>query len=128
MAVTIIGFAGSLWGIPTGSPELGCNVEDFSVEVKPEINEMIPGLDGQCRGLVIGDPEGDLKMSGETQDITTASSVFVATFIAAFVPVNVTAFWGRSAGGWYLQKGTIDRKRKALRKFHVELKSWFNLA
>ena len=128
MAVTVTGFTGAVWGIPTGSPELGFNCETFVMTVQPEIDEPISGQDGQTRGFVSGDPMGELKMSGETQDITTASSIFVTNFVTAFVPVNVTSYFGRSAGGLYLKKGTITRDRKKLRHVEVELKSYFNLA
>ncbi len=128
MAVTVTGFTGAVWGIPTGSPELGFNCENFSVTVQPEIDEPIPGLDGQVRGFVSGDPMRDVKMSGDTQDITTSSSIFVTNFVTAFVPVNVVAYFGASAGGLYLKKGTVTRDRKKLRQVDVELKSYTNLA
>lgn len=128
MAVTVTGFTGAVWGIPTGSPELGFNCEQFAVTVQPEIDEPIHGLDGQVRGFVSGDPMGELKMSGETQDITTASSIFVVGFVTAFSPVNTTNYFGRSSGGWYLKKGTITRDRKKLRHVEAELKAFYNLA
>ncbi len=126
MAIALLGnIAAGSQGVP--SAELGCNIEKIAITVKPEINQKYPGIDGQIRGKVVGDPEGTLSMSGETLDITTASSLFVIGAITAFVPVNSTNFFGRSAGGWYFMTGTIDIDRSVLRKFSVEFDSNFNM-
>ncbi len=127
MATTLIGnIAAGSQGVP--SAELGANIEKITITVKPEINAKYPGIDGQIRGKVVGDPEGTLSMSGETLDITTASSLFVIGAITAFVPVNSTTFFGRTQGGWYFMTGTIDIDRGTLRKFSVEFDSNYNLA
>lgn len=126
MAVQLVSFANGAWGI--ASQELGFNCAKFSVTVAPEINEWIPNIDGQSRGKVVGDPMGELDLEGETMDLTTASGIGVATFVAAFVPVNSTNYFGRSAGGWYLDTGTVDRERNGLRKLSAKLSSRFNVA
>lgn len=127
MAVTLLGnIAAGQQGIV--SAELGCNVEKITITVKPEINQKYPRIDGQTAGKVVGDPEGTLSITGETLDITTASSLFVIGAITAFVPVNSTNFFGRSAGGWYFNSGTMDIDRSTLRKFTAEFDSNYNLA
>ncbi len=127
MAIALLGnIAAGSQGVP--SAELGCNIEKITITVKPEINQKYPRIDGQIAGKVVGDPEGTLSMSGETLDITTASSLFVIGAITAFVPVNSTNFFGRSAGGWYFESGTMDIDRSTLRKFSAEFSSNFNFA
>ncbi len=126
MAVQLVFFASGLWGI--ASEELGLNCSKFSLTVTPEINEWIPGINGQARGKVVGDPQGELDIEGETLDITTASSLFVHNFYTAFVPVNLTAFFGRSAGGFYRDSGTIDLERNGLRKVTAKYSSRFGVA
>lgn len=125
--ITLLGnIAAGSQGVP--SAELGCNIEKITITVKPEIKQKYPRIDGQIAGMVVGDPEGTMSMSGETLDITTASSQFVIGAVTAFVPVNSTNFYGRSQGGWYFDSGTIDIDRSTLRKFSTEFSSNYNLA
>lgn len=123
MAVSLVNLSGFVWGI--SSAETGVNCESFNLTVKPEINEWVPGIDGQARGKVVGDPEGDLTIEGEYSGST---GVLAAVFTTAFVPVNSATYFGRSAGGFYLEEGTITNSRSALRKVSAKFASRFNVA
>jgi hypothetical protein len=126
MAVQLVSFTNGVWGI--ASEELGINCSKFSVTVSPEINEWIPGINGQARGKVVGDPQGELDIEGETLDITTVSSLFVHNFYTAFVPVNSTTYFGRSAGGFYRDTATVDNERNGLKKVTAKYSSRFAVA
>jgi hypothetical protein len=123
MAVTLVSLSGFVWGIP--SDETGINCSKFSVTVEPEINEWVPAINGEARGKVVGDPMGKLSIDGE---YTGSGGVLAATFVAAFVPTNTTAFFGRSQGGFYLDSGTADRERGSLVKVSTQFSSRFNVA
>ncbi len=127
MAVTLLGnIAAGQQGIV--SAELGCNVEKITITVKPEIKQKYPRIDGQIAGMVVGDPERTVSFSGETLDITTASSMFVIGAITAFVPANSMSAFGATQGGLYFDSGTFDIDRSTLRKFTAEFSSNWNLA
>jgi hypothetical protein len=127
MAITLIGTAtAGAWGV--ASAELGFNCKSFSVTVAPEINHTLPYIDGQVRGAAIGDPMGDLSMEGEALDLTTASNAMLVGFVTAFVPNNSTNYFGRTAGGWYLQTGTIKLDRAGFKDISFSHKSHFGLA
>ena len=85
-------------------------------------------IDGQVDGGAIGDPMGDLKMSGEALDLTTASNVTLVNAYTAFVPVNSTNYFGRSQGGWYLKSGEIKFDRGGWATIDTSHTSHFNLA
>jgi hypothetical protein len=125
MAISLIG-AASTATFGVASAELGVRIATFSLTVTPEIDVPFIGLDGQQDGAAIGDPMGDLEMSGETLDISTGA--LAGNFHTAFVPANTANYFGRSAGGFYLKKGEITLDRGVFRKFSTSHKSHFNLA
>lgn len=122
-ALTLVNLTGFQRGIE--SDETGINVSRFSVEVEPEINEWLPGKDGQARGKAVGDPMGKLTIEGE---VSGANGVMAAVFTTAFVPTNDVTYFGRSAGGFYLDRGTVDQERDGWRKVSTEFSSRFNVA
>lgn len=127
MAIQLIGSASTAqYSIP--SNELGCRISEFSITVTPEVDLPLMRIDNQVDGAAIGDPMGDLNMSGETLDLTTAGNVTLVNMYTAFVPVNTTNYFGRSAGGWYLKSGGIKKSRGAWQTFDTNHKSHFNLA
>lgn len=123
MAVTLVNLSGFVWGI--ASDETGINCETFTLQVQPEINEWVPGINGQARGKVVGDPMGELTIEGEYAGST---GVLAAVFTTAFVPTNSVTFFGRSAGGFYLDEGTVTQSRSALRKVSTKFSSRFAVA
>lgn len=127
MAIQLIGAASTAkWSIQ--SSELGFRISSFDLTVAPEVDVPLLRNDGQVDGGAVGDPMGDLKMSGEALDLTTAGNVTIATFYTAFVPVNSTNYFGRSAGGWYLKSGGIKFDRGGWATIDASLKSHYNLA
>ena len=127
MAIQLIGAASTAkWSI--ASTELGFNLSSFSVTVTPEVDTPLLRIDGQVNGGAIGDPMGDLKMSGEALDLTTAGNVTLVNAYTAFVPVNSTNYFGRSQGGWYLKSGEIKFSRGGWADIDTSHKSHYNLA
>lgn len=123
MALTLISLSGFVRGI--ASEEVGINCSKFSLEVEPEINEWLAGIDGQATGKAVGDPMGKLAIEGE---ISGSTGVMAAAFITAFVPVNSTTYFGRSAGGFYLDRATVDNSRDGWKSVSVEFSSRFGVA
>ena len=123
MSVALVNLSGFVWGVP--SAETGINCESFKVEVEPEVNEWVPGIDGQATGKVVGDPMGKLDITGEYKGST---GVLAAVFGTAFVPTNSTTYFGRSAGGWYLDRGSVENMRSGLKKVDTSFSSRFNVA
>ena len=124
MAVTLINLTGFAWGIP--SAETGLNCESFEYTAEPEINEWLPGIDGQARGKAVGDPMGKLSVKGELNTGTLAGWG-LATFAVAIVPTNANAFFGRSAGGWYPDSLSVSKVRNSFTSFSGECSSRFNV-
>lgn len=124
MALTLVNLSGFQRGV--ASNEAGININRFSIEISPEINDWLPGKDGQARGKAVGDPMGKLTLEGEIFDVSVG--IMAASFIAAFAPVNTTAFFGRSAGGFYLDRGTVTQDRSGWRDANAELESRFGVA
>lgn len=124
-ALTLINLSGYQRGV--ASDEVGINIERFDVEVEPEINDWLPGKDGQARGKAVGDPMGKLTIEGEI-GAGGVGSILVAVFITPFVPVNSVTYFGRSAGGFYLDRGTVSQKRDGWKSISAELSSRFNVA
>lgn len=123
MALTYINLSGYQRGI--ASAEVGINVSKFSVEVEPEINEWLNGIDGQATGKAVGDPMGKLSIEGE---IKGSTGIMAAVFTTALVPVNSTTYFGRSQGGFYLDRATVDQERDGWKKLTgFELSSRFNV-
>ena len=56
------------------------------------------------------------------------TSLFVHNFYTAFVPVNSTTYFGRSAGGFYRDTGTVDNERNGLKKVTAKYSSRFAVA
>lgn len=127
MAVQLIGAASQAkWSIQYN--ELGFRLSSFSLTVTPEIDVPLLNIAGQVDGAAIGDPMGDLKMSGEALDLTTAGNVTLVNAYTAFVPVNSTNYFGRSAGGFYLKSGEIKFDRGGWANIDTNHKSHYNLA
>ena len=127
MAIQLIGAASAAkWSI--ASNELGFRLSSFELTVSPEVDVPLLRIDGQVDGGAIGDPKGELKMSGEALDLTTASNVTLINAYTAFVPVNVANYFGRSAGGFYLKSGSIKFDRGGWATIDTSHTSHFNLA
>ncbi len=123
MALTLINLSGHTRGVP--SNEVGINCARFVVEVEPEINDWLAGIDGQAKGKAVGDPMSKLTIEGE---ISGATGVMAAVMATAFVPVNSVTYFGRSAGGYYLSKGTVTVGRDEWKAVTAEFESKFNVA
>lgn len=123
MALTLVNLSGFQRGI--ASNEIGINCRTFTVEVEPEINDWLPGIDGQARGKAVGDPMGKLNIEGE---ISGATGVMAATFAVAFVPTNTVNYFGRSAGGFYMDRATVSQERDGWKSLASEFSSKFNVA
>lgn len=108
-----------------GNTESGINIETFKVTVTPEIDDYLPGPDGQAICNAVGDPQGELEMTGEYQSSAGAIS---AGFTIALVPANNTSYWGRSQGGWYLKSGDLEINRSGWKKVSTKFQSKFNIA
>lgn len=108
-----------------GTVELGINTETFRLTVTPELDDYLPGPDGQAICNAIGDPQGELNITGEYR---SNAGAIAATFIAAFSPVNSTNYWGRTQGGWYLKSGEIEIGRSSWKTVDTRFSSRFNIA
>ena len=108
-----------------GSVELGINTESFKLTVTPEIDDYLPGPDGQAICNAIGDPQADLDISGEYK--SNAGPV-AAVFTTAFVPVNAVTAFGRSQGGFYLKSGELTIDRSGWKKVDTKFQSKFGIA
>lgn len=109
----------------SGTGELGINADTFKLTVTPEIDDYLPGIDGQAICNAIGDPMGELEMTGEYR---SSAGMIAANFVAAFVPANSTNFWGRTAGGFYLKSGDIEIGRSEWKKATCKFSSRYNIA
>lgn len=123
MSLTLINLSGFQRGV--ASAETGINCSKFSLEIEPEINDWLPGIDGQAKGKAVGDPMGKLTIEGE---ISGATGVMAASFTTAFVPANSVTYFGRSAGGFYLNRATVDQERDGWKKVVAEFESRFGVA
>lgn len=123
MSLTYINLSGFQRGI--AAEEVALNCSKFSLEVEPEINDWLPGIDGQARGKAVGDPQGRLSIEGE---ISGSTGAMAAAFTTPFVPANSTTYFGRSAGGFYLSRATVDQERDGWKKASLEFESRFNVA
>ena len=126
MAVTLISLSNFKFGIL--SDEIGINAENITLEVQPEINEWVPGINGQSRGKVVGDPMGDLTIEGEYASTDAPQGILASVFPTAFVPVNTMSYFGRTAGGFYPDSFTITRNRSSLQKVSAKFSSRFQVA
>ena len=126
MAITYVNLSGFKRGI--NSDEAGINIAKFDIEVEPEINDWLPGKDGQARGKAVGDPQRKVSLEGEIFDITAAGSVFVAGFATALVPTNSVNYFGATAGGLYIDRGTVGNAREGWKHVSAEATSKFNVA
>lgn len=123
MALSYVNLSGFQRGIE--SNETGINCSRFGLEVEPEINDWLSGIDGQSRGKAVGDPMGKLTIEGE---ISGSTGVMAAVFGTAFVPVNDVTYFGRSAGGFYLNRGNVTQEREGWKSVTAEFESRFNVA
>lgn len=126
MAYQLIGAASAAkWSIT--SNELGFRLSSFELTVSPEFDVPLLKIDNHQDGAAIGDPQGELKMSGEALDLTTVGNVTLVNAYTAFVPVNITSYFGRSAGGWYFKSGSIKFSRGGWADIDTSHSSKFNL-
>lgn len=123
MSLTLINLTGHFRGIE--DEETGINCRKFTIEIEPEINEWLAGIDGQAKGKAVGDPMGKLSIEGE---ISGALGIMAATFTTAFVPANTVNYFGRSAGGFYADRFTVDLDRDGWKSLSSEFSSRFNVA
>jgi hypothetical protein len=108
-----------------GTGESGINVSTFRLEVTPEIDEYLPGIDGQAICNAVGDPQGDLTIEGEFK---SSAGPVAAVFTTAFSPSNSTTYFGRSQGGLYLKSGSAELDRSGWKKITTNFKSRWNIA
>jgi len=108
-----------------GTVELGINSDTFRVTVTPEVDDYLPGPDGMAICNAIGDPQGELEITGEYR---SNAGAIAASFITAFTPVNSTNYWGRTQGGWYLKSGEAEIGRTQWRTITTRFMSKFNIA
>lgn len=106
------------------SAEVGINCSRFSIEIEPEINDWLNGIDGQATGKAVGDPMAKLTIEGE---INAATGVMAAVVATAFVPANTVTYFGRSAGGFYFARGVVDQERDGWKKLTADFESRFNV-
>jgi hypothetical protein len=122
MALTLINLSGFQRGV--ASDEVGINCSRFTLEVEPEVNEWLAGISGEARGKAVGSPMAKLTIEGE---ISGSTGVMAATFLVAFVPANSVTYFGRSAGGFYLDRASIEQERDGWKKVSAEFSSRFNV-
>lgn len=122
MALNLINLSGSTSayrGIQ--SNETGINCSKFSLELSPAVNDKLMGITGEpiarAQSAV---PSGKLTIEGE---ILLSTGVMAAVFGTAFVPTNSTNYFGRSAGGFYLNSATVDKGRDDWNKVTAEFES-----
>ncbi len=108
-----------------GVSESGINAESFRVTVTPQVDDYLEGIDGQPICNAVGDPQGELEITGEFR--SSAGSV-AASFITAFVPSNSTNYFGRTQGGWYLKSGEAAIGRSEWKKITTRFMSKFGIA
>lgn len=108
-----------------GTAETGINADTFRVTVTPEIDDYLPGIDGQAICNAVGDPQGELEITGEFR---SSAGVVAASFIAAFSPNNSTTYFGRTQGGWYLKSGEAEIGRSAWKRIQTRFMSKWNIA
>lgn len=118
-APNYVNLSGFQFGISNNESNINC--AEFSVEVEPEYKEFLMNIVGASRGFAFGDPAGKLTLVGEIS--STGGSFFTAGFGTAFVPSNTSNYFGRSAGGWYLDRGTISQKRNGWWDVNAEFSS-----
>lgn len=108
-----------------GTVELGINSDTFRATITPEIDDYLPGPDGQSICNAVGDPQGELEINGE---YTSNAGMIAASFVTAFTPQNSTNYWGRSQGGWYLKSGELSIGRSEWKRANCRFMSKFNIA
>lgn len=108
-----------------GVGETGINAETFRLTVTPEIDDYLQGIDGQALVNAIGDPMGELEITGEIKALT---GVVAASFVTAFSPNNSTIYFGRSQGGFYLKSGEVAIGRSEWKKATCRFASRFGIA
>lgn len=107
------------------SAEAGVNASKFSLEIEPEINDWLPGITGEAIGKAVGSPMGRLTIEGE---ITAATGIMAALTTTVFVPTNTVNYFGRTAGGFYLSRATVDQDRDGWKRLSAEFESRFGVA
>jgi hypothetical protein len=119
-ALTLIGVSSPTYrGVNTA--ETGINCSRFSLEVEPEVNDWLPGITGEAIGKAVSTiPMGRLTIEGE---ITGSTGVMAAVFGTAFVPANSVTRFGRSAGGFYMNRATTDIDRDGWNRVSCEFES-----
>lgn len=125
MALTLIPSNLGLQRGFAGTAELGINADTFRVTITPEVDDYLPGIDDQAICNAVGDPQGELEITGENM---SAAGMIAATFIAAFSPQNSTNVWGRSQGGWYLKSGELSIGRSEWKRSTCRFMSKWNIA
>ena len=116
--LTLINLTGFQRGIT--ADETGINCSKFTLVVEPEVNEWLPGITGEARGKAVGAMMGSLTIEGE---VSGATGVMAAVVTTAFVPTNSVTYFGRSTGGFYLDKGTVDQARDGWKSVTAEFTS-----
>ena len=127
MSLTIVGTTGYARGLTN---EAGMNVKSFKYDVEPEINEKLPGPDGQAICKAIGNPMGKLSIEAEYNS-TLAGLMAITSFISAYSVTGETAvqaYFGRTQGGWYVDKAGVNLERDGWRSASFELSSNWNIA
>lgn len=123
MSLTIVGTNGYTRGL---SNETGINCKSFKLDVEPEINEKLPGVDGQAICKAIGNPMGKLSIEGEFN--STLAGLMTSSFVSAVTFSNSTTYFGRTQGGWYMDKASINLERDGWQSMSTEYSSNWNIA
>ncbi len=107
-----------------GVGEAGINADTFRLTVTPEIDDYLAGIDGMAICNAVGDPQGELEITGEFKANT---GVVSASFVTAFSPSNSTNNFGRSQGGFYLKSGEKSIGRTEWLKITTRFQSRWNI-
>lgn len=101
--------------------EVGINCSKFSLECEPEVNDWLAGITGEAIGKAVSAiPMGRLTIEGE---ITGSTGIMAASFGTAMVPANSVTRFGRSAGGFYMNRATTDVDRDGWNRVSCEFES-----
>ena len=86
-------------------------------------------ITGTNDAAVLSSATANLTEANSAAAISTSGSLTIsdvdsaATFVTAFVPTNSTSYFGRSAGGFYLQDATVTKSNGAWNEVETEFES-----
>lgn len=107
MALTLINLTSFTAG---ATAETGVNVAEFKRTIEPEFRNVIPGVTGEARGVIVAPMKLTIEISGET--LTGGTGVMAWTAITAFDPSASTAFFGAPTTGILLTSAQVNDARE----------------